>query len=70
MANLQKMLADKIDRLPDDLKTAANEHIKKNGDLSDCSPLWLLWALKKLTRINYALNHVQSLFMDMSLSLV
>jgi hypothetical protein len=31
LANLQKMLIDKIDRLPDDLKNAANEHIKKKG---------------------------------------
>jgi hypothetical protein len=31
LANLNKMLADKIDRLPDDFKTAANEQIKKSG---------------------------------------
>jgi hypothetical protein len=31
LANLNKMLADKIDRLPDDLKAAANEQIKKAG---------------------------------------
>ncbi|AKH37291.1 MULTISPECIES: phage head morphogenesis protein [Nitrosomonas] len=31
LANLQKMLADKINRLPDDLKAAANEQIKKTG---------------------------------------
>lgn len=31
LANLTKMLADKIDRLPDDLKAAADEQIKKSG---------------------------------------
>lgn len=31
LANLNKMLADKIDRLQDDLKTVANERIKKTG---------------------------------------
>ncbi|MDV6344151.1 hypothetical protein [Nitrosomonas sp. Is37] len=31
LANLQKMLADKINRLPDDLKAVANEQIKKSG---------------------------------------
>jgi hypothetical protein len=31
LANLNKMLADKIDLLPDDLKTAANEQSKKAG---------------------------------------
>lgn len=31
LANLNKMLADKIDRLPDDIKAAANGRIKNAG---------------------------------------
>lgn len=31
LANLNKMLTDKIDRLPDDIKAAANERIKNAG---------------------------------------